>query len=579
MLLHVLRRFLRSYRRDFGIVVVLQVIQTLAALWLPTLNADIINNGVVQGDTGYILRIGGVMLAVSAVQVLCAVGAVYVGARTAMAVGRDMRTAVFDRVQRFGSAEMGRFGAPSLITRTTNDVQQVQLVLLMTFVIIIMAPIMMVGGVVMALQQDVPLSALLLVVVPLLAAVMGLAALRLRPLFRQMQERLDRINLVLREQIQGVRVIRSFNRQGTERDRFAVANDELMTTALGVGRLMAVLFPAVQLIISASSVAVVWFGAGRIDGGGMEVGALIAFLNYLMQILMAVLMAVMMFMLVPRAEVSAERIDAVLRTTPVIASPARPTRLPERRRPLPVELAGATFGYPGADAPVLAGVDLRLTPGTTTAVIGSTGAGKTTLVNLVPRLLDVTAGAVRLGGVDVRDLDLAELRARVALVPQKAYLFSGTVADTLRLGRPEATDAELWRALEVAQARDFVEEMPAGLDSPVEQGGANFSGGQRQRLAIARALVRPADVYLFDDSFSALDYATDARLRAALPAATGGASILVVGQRVASIRGADQILVLDDGHPVGLGTHAELMASCPTYQEIVLSQLSAAEAA
>lgn len=580
MLLRVLGRFLRPYRRDVTIVVVLQLIQSLAALSLPTLNADIIDHGVVVGDTGYIMRIGGLMLGITAVQVVATIVAVYFGARTAMAMGRDLRRDLFGTVQRFSLEEMGRFGAPSLITRTTNDVQQIQMVVLMTFTIMVMAPIMMVGGVVMALQLDVQLSGLLVVIIPLLAAVMGFVVVRMRPLFRQMQERIDRINLVMREQIAGVRVIRAFNRQETERDRFAGANTDLMTTALGVGKLMALMFPVVMLIINASSVAVIWFGAGRIDSGEMQVGALIAFLSYLMQILMAVLMAVFIFMMVPRAEVAAERAVAVLDVEPAIVAPAAPRALPERAaRGLRIELDGATFGYAGADEPVLHEVSLDLAPGTTTAVIGSTGSGKSTLINLLPRLIDVTGGAVRIGGVDVRETDPAALRERIALVPQKAYLFSGTIASTLRHGRPGATDEELWAALEAAQARDFVEALPEGLGAVVEQGGTNFSGGQRQRLAIARALVRDADVYLFDDSFSALDFATDARLRAALPAATGGATTIIVGQRVATIRDAAQIVVLEEGRTVGVGTHEELMETCETYQEIVYSQLSVEEAA
>ncbi|MHB1287749.1 ABC transporter ATP-binding protein [Georgenia sp.] len=580
MLLRVLGRFLRPYRRDVTIVVVLQLIQSLAALSLPTLNADIIDNGVVVGDTGYILRIGGLMLAITAVQVATTIGAVYFGARSAMAMGRDMRRDIFGNVQRFSLEEMGRFGAPSLITRSTNDVQQVQMVVLMTFTIMVVAPILMVGGVVMALQLDVQLSGLLIVIIPLLAAVMGLVVVKMRPLFRQIQERIDRINLVMREQITGVRVIRAFNRQDTERERFAVANTDLMTTALGVGKLMALMFPGVLLIINASSVAVIWFGAARIDSGEMQVGALIAFLSYLMQILMAVMMAVFIFMLVPRAEVSAERIVAVLDIDPAIVAPAAPRPLPARAgRGLPVELDGATFGYAGADEPVLHDLSLQLEPGTTTAIIGSTGSGKSTLVNLLPRLIDVTGGAVRVGGVDVRELDPTELRERIALVPQKAYLFSGTIASTLRFGRPDATDEELWAALEAAQAHDFVVALPEGLGAVVEQGGTNFSGGQRQRLAIARALVRRADVYLFDDSFSALDFATDARLRAALPGATHGATTIIVGQRVATIRDAAQIVVLEEGRTVGVGTHTELMDTCTTYQEIVYSQLSVEEAA
>ncbi|MEE6296527.1 ABC transporter ATP-binding protein [Georgenia wangjunii] len=581
MLIRTLRRVLRRYRGAVVAIVVLQVAQTIAALALPSLNADIINNGVVAGDTGYIVRVGGVMLAITAVQISCAIAAVYLGARTAMSVGRALRSGVFDRVQRFSVEEMGRFGAPSLITRSTNDVQQVQMVTMLGFTIMVMAPIMSVGGVVMALRQDVGLSALLAVVVPLLLLVMGAILVRMRPLFRVMQEKIDRINLVMREQIGGVRVIRAFNRQPSERERFAGANTSFMATATGVGYLMALMFPAVLLIINASTVAVIWFGAGRIESGEMEVGALIAFLNYLMQILMSVLMAVMMFVMVPRAEVSAERIDEVLSLEPGIVAPAQPRRLPPPDpgggRGLTVELDGATFGYAGAESPVLHDVTIRLEPGRTTAVIGSTGSGKTTLVNLVPRLIDVTAGAVRVGGVDVREADPGELRTRVCLVPQKAFLFSGTIASTLRHGKPDATDEELWAAIDAAQARDFVEAV--GLDATVEQGGTNFSGGQRQRLAIARALVREGDVYLFDDSFSALDYATDARLRAGLPAATGGATVLIVGQRVASIKDADQIVVLDDGRVVGVGTHTELMDANPTYTQIVLSQLSAQEAA
>ncbi|MEE6282994.1 ABC transporter ATP-binding protein [Georgenia sunbinii] len=577
MLIRALRRFLRPYRRDVGFVVVLQFLQTIAALSLPSLNAAIIDNGVVAGDTGYILRVGGVMLAISAAQVLCAIAAVYFGARTAMSVGRDIRRATFTRVQRFSAAELGQFGAPSLITRSTNDVQQVQMVTLMTFTIIVMAPIMMVGGIIMAIQQDLGLSVLLAVVVPVLLGVMGLIAWRMGPLFKVVQKRIDRINLVMREQITGVRVIRAFNRQPTERRRFETANDELMTVNLKIGYLMALMFPVVMVILNTSTVGVIWFGAGRIDSGAMEVGAMVAFLNYLMQILMSVLMASMMFMMVPRASVSAGRIMDVLGTEPQIVAPPSPQALPARGQPLVVELDGASFGYAGADEPVLHDVSLRLAPGRTTAIVGSTGAGKSTLVNLLPRLLDVTGGAVRAGGTDVRELDPAALRERISIVPQRAFLFSGTIASTLRIAAPQATDAELWEALEAAQARDFVTEL--GLDARVEQGGSNFSGGQRQRLAIARALLRPADLYVFDDSFSALDYATDARLRAALPDATRGAAILIVAQRVATIRDADEILVLDDGHAVGLGSHDELMASNPTYQEIVLSQLSVQEAA
>lgn len=581
MLLQFLRTHLRPYRRAVVAVLVLQTVQTIAALTLPDLNADIINNGVVAGDTGYIISTGGVMLLIAGVQVACAVTAVYFGARTAMAMGRDVRAATFRHVQGFSLSELSVFGAPSLITRTTNDVQQVQMVMLFLFTIIVVAPIMMVGGVVMAVRQDTGLSLLLVVAVPVLLTIMLLLAKRLSPLFRLIQQRIDRINLVMREQITGVRVIRAFNRQATERARFEEANTDLMTTSLSVGYLMALLFPTAQVILNASSVAVIWFGAGRISSGAMEVGALVAFLNYLMMILMAVMMATMMFVIVPRAAVSAGRISEVLDTEPEIRAPAAPAELAPRTGAATgevlFELDSASFGYRGATEPVLHDIDLRLRAGRTTGIIGSTGSGKTTLVNLLPRLIDVTAGAVLAGGTDVRELDPSVLRDRVSVVPERSYLFSGTVASTLRFSRPDASDEEIMAALEVAQAEDFVRQV--GLEAPVDQGGTNFSGGQRQRLAIARALLKPADLYVFDDSFSALDYTTDARLRVALPRATGSAAVLVVAQRVATIRHADEIVVLDAGRVVGRGHHEELLESNETYREIVLSQLSAEEAA
>lgn len=589
MLLALLRNFLRPYRGAMIAVLVLQAIQTGASLLLPSLNADIIDHGVVAGDTGYILRVGALMLLVSGIQVGTAIAAVYFGARTAMAVGRDVRAATFRQVQGFSVAELGRFGAPSLITRTTNDVQQVQMVLLFSFTIIISAPIMMVGGVVMAVRQDSGLSLLLVVAVPILLGVMITLARRLGPLFQLIQQRIDRINRVMREQITGVRVIRAFNRQPTERDRFAAANEELQQTSLSVGYVMALVFPTVQLIINGSSVAVIWFGASRIASGDMQVGALVAFLNYLLMILMAVLMTTMMFMIVPRAEVSAGRIREVLATEPQIRTPARVVDFPrpavpqqpdgavaEERNRVLFELADVSFGYAGASEPVLHHIDLSLRAGTTTGVIGATGAGKTTLVNLLPRLIDATGGVVRAGGIDVKDLDLAALRQRISLVPQRSFLFSGSIASTLRFSRPEATEEELMRVLEIAQAADFVNRR--GLDAEVTQGGANFSGGQRQRLAIARALLKPADLYIFDDSFSALDYSTDARLRAALPQATGDAAVLIVAQRVATIQHASEIIVLDGGTIVGRGRHEELLATNTTYREIVHSQLSAEEA-
>ncbi|NKY09515.1 ABC transporter ATP-binding protein [Cellulomonas hominis] len=577
MLLRLLREYLRPYRSQVVYVMLLQLAQTIATLYLPTLNADIIDKGVAVGDTGYILRIGGVMLGVSLLQVACSVLAVYFGAQVAMSFGRDLREGLFTRVQDFSAREVGQFGAPSLITRTTNDVQQVQMVVLLTFTIMVMAPIMLVGGVVLALQQDVALSGLLLVVVPVLGVVVGLIVSKMVPYFRVMQKRIDAINRVMREQITGLRVIRAFVRERREAERFAEANDALFDTSLRVGRLMSLMFPAVMLIMNLTSVGVLWFGAGRIDAGDMQIGALTAFLSYIMYILMAVMMASMMFVMVPRAVVSSERITDVLDTESSVVASSVPVRLEQPRGRL--ELRDVEFRYPGAERPVLHGIDLVAEPGRTTAVIGSTGSGKTTLVNLVPRLFDATAGTVRIDGVDVRDLAPDDLWSLIGLVPQRPYLFSGTVASNLRYGNPDATDEDLWHALEVAQARSFVAEMPGGLDAPVAQGGTNVSGGQRQRLAIARALVRKPAIYLFDDSFSALDFATDAALRAALVPETRHSAVVVVAQRVATIRDADRIVVLDEGAVVGTGTHAELMDTCETYREIVFSQISAEEAA
>ncbi|MFE3552330.1 ABC transporter ATP-binding protein [Streptomyces kronopolitis] len=577
MLVRLVRGHLRPHRRALSLIVLLQLIQTLATLYLPTLNADIIDNGVVKGDTGYILGTGGFMIVVTLLQIVCAIGAVYFGARTAMALGRDLRAAVFDRVQSFSAREIGAFGAPSLITRTTNDVQQVQMLVLMTFTMMVTAPIMCIGGVLMALNQDVPLSGLLLVIVPVLAVLISLIVRRLRPLFRGVQQRIDTVNRVLREQITGIRVIRAFVRDGYERERFAGANTDLFDMSLRSGRLMSMMFPLVMLIVNLSGVAVVWFGGLRIDADKMEIGALTAFLSYLMYILMSIMMATFMVMMLPRAEVCAERIQEVLSTDSSVVPPENPVTTLRRHGEL--ELRNVEFRFPGAEQPVLKDISLIARPGETTAVIGSTGSGKSTLLGLVPRLFDATGGAVLVDGEDVRTLDPETLARTIGLVPQKPYLFSGTVAGNLRYGNPDATDAELWQALETAQAREFVERMEGGLAAPVAQGGGNVSGGQRQRLAIARALVRRPEIYLFDDSFSALDYATDAALRAALSRETDRATVVIVAQRVATIRGADRIVVLDEGRVVGTGTHTELMAGNETYREIVLSQLTEQEAA
>lgn len=576
MLIKLLKVHLRPYRKEITLVMLFQFLQTIATLYLPALNADIIDNGVVAGDTGYVLEVGAGMLGITLLQITAQGVAVYFGARTAMAVGRDLRAAIFDRVQSFSAREVGQFGAPSLITRTTNDVQQIQMLVLLTFTLMVSAPIMCVGGIVLAMRQDVPLSSLLLVIVPILVTVIGLIIARMRPLFRSMQARLDRVNRVMREQITGIRVIRAFVRDDHERARYGVANEELTAVSLRVGRIMALMFPTVMLIVNISSVAVLWFGGHRISSGSMGVGELTAFLSYLMQILMSIMMATFMFMMVPRAEVCAERIEEVLGTESSVAPPPVPVTTLSRHGEL--ELRDVGFRYPGAEAGVLSGVRLIARPNQVTAIIGSTGSGKTTLLNLIPRLFDATEGQVLVDGVDVRDLDPALLSRLIGLVPQRPYLFSGTIASNLRYGNPDATDEQLWEALEIAQARSFVESMAGQLDAPVAQGGTNVSGGQRQRLAIARTLVHRPEIYLFDDSFSALDYATDAALRAALTAHIADATVVIVAQRVSTIRDADRIIVLDDGQVAGTGTHEELMETSPTYREIVLSQLTAEEA-
>lgn len=577
MLLRLIWRYLKPHWPLLVGVVVFQLAQSIASLYLPTLNADIIDYGIAKGDTGYIMSTGALLLGMTLVQIAAAITAVYFGAKAAMGLGRDLREAIFVRVGEFSEREVSKFGAPSLITRTTNDVQQVQVLTLMTCTLLVSAPILAVGGVIMALRQDVQLSWILVVAVPVLLIAIGLIISRMVPLFRLMQARIDTVNRVLREQLTGIRVIRAFVREGRETDRFAQANADVTATAMSAGRLFALVFPVVLLVMNVTSIAVLWFGAFRIEDGSMQIGALTAFLSYIVQILMAVMMASFMAIMIPRAAVSADRISEVLATDTSVVLPLHPvTELGAKGL---VELRDVSFSYPGAEHPVLSNLSFTAKPGQTTAIIGSTGAGKTTLVNLLPRLFDATSGSVLIDGVDVRDLDPDVLWGRIGLVPQRAYLFSGTVATNLRYGRPDATDDELWTALETAQAADFVREMPEGLDAAIAQGGTNVSGGQRQRLAIARALVKRSEIYVFDDSFSALDTTTDAQLRRALFKTERAATKIVVAQRVSTIVDADQILVIEDGDIVGRGTHAELMVSSKTYAEIVNSQLKAEEAA
>ena len=576
-MIRLLATYLRPYRWPLAVVIVLVTVQALANLYLPNLNADIINNGVLTGDTGYIIRTGGLMLLVTFLVGVCAVVSVYFGSRTAMAFGRDVRSAIFRKVMSFSQKETNVFGTPSLITRNTNDVQQVQMVLIMTFNIMIIAPIMLIGGVIMALREDVPLSGLLIVIVPLVALVMGVIATRAMPLFRSMQKRTDRVQQVMRETLSGMRVIRAFVRTDHDEARYDVANRDLTDTALRTNRLFAMMIPFLFGIMNLSTVAIVWFGGLRIDSGGMPIGNLSAFLQYVMQILMSVMMAALMFVMVPRAAASAERIQQVLDSEAELCDPDVPAELPDPQGL--VEFAHVQFGYPGAEEPVLCDISFTAKPGQTTAIVGSTGAGKTTLVNLIPRFYDVTSGSVRIDGVDVRRLRQEDLWRLMGMVPQKSFLFSGTVASNLRYGDDTATDDELWKALGIAQAREFVSEMTGGLEAEIDQGGTNVSGGQRQRLAIARAVVRQPKVFIFDDSFSALDFKTDQQLRAALKHEIQGATVIIVAQRVGTILHADQIVVLDGGNVAGVGTHEELMKTCETYKEIVYSQLSREEAA
>ena len=575
MLKRLLTTVLAKYKGLLWVVVVFQAIQAVAGLYLPTLNSDIINNGIVKEDLGYIWRIGGLMLVVTILQVGFSVIAVYFGSKVAMGFGRDVRRSLFHQVNDFSAREVAQFGAPSLITRITNDVQQVQMLVLMTCTLLLSAPFTSIGGVILAMQQDLGLSRILMFSIPILAVLLGLIIGSMVPSFRKMQERIDRINEILREQLTGIRIVRAFVREPEEKKRFSDANAAVTEVALRGGRLQALMFPTATLIINISSVAVVWFGSDRINAGLMQPGAMIAFLTYLTQILMSVMMATWMAALIPRASVSAERIQEVLNTpTSVVVSENAITEL---QQTAVLQFDSVGFHYPGAELPVLDKVSFTVRAGQTLAVIGSTGSGKTTLVSLIPRLFDATSGSVLLDGVDVRDLAPEALWSRVGIVPQKPYLFSGTVASNLGYGKEDATEEEMWAALRTAQAEDFVRAMPGGLDAVIAQGGSNVSGGQRQRLAIARALIRHPEIYLFDDSFSALDLATDARLREALAPSVRDAVVVIVAQRVSTIRDADQILVLEDGACVGLGTHDELLATCPTFQEIVESQAAVNE--
>ena len=570
MLKELLSTVLAKYKRYIWLVVAFQAVQSIAGLYLPTVNADIIDNGVIKNDVPYIWQMGGIMLGVTIVQITFSVGAVYYGSKVAMGFGRDVRRSLFHQVNDFSSREVAQFGAPSLITRITNDVQQVQMLVLMTCTLLLAAPFTTIGGVFLAMHQDLGLSRILVVAMPVLAVTLAVIIMSMVPTFRLMQERIDRINVILREQLTGIRVLRAFVREPEETERFRLANQAVTETALRGGRLQSLMFPTATLFINISSVAVVWFGSDRIAEGVMQPGAMIAFLTYLTQILMSVMMATWMAALLPRASVSAERIQEVLHTPSSVVISA--SAITELSRTAELNFNDVGFHYPGAEEPVLKDINFTVRAGQTMAVIGSTGSGKTTLVNLVTRLFDATAGSVVLDGVDVRDLAPEALWSRVGIVPQKPYLFSGTIASNLQYGKDDATEEEMWEALRVAQAEDFVRAMPGGLNAVIAQGGTNVSGGQRQRLAIARALIRHPEIYLFDDSFSALDLTTDAQLRAALKPLAQNAVVLVVAQRVSTIRDADQILVLEDGECVGLGTHDELIATCPTYQEIVDSQ-------
>jgi ATP-binding cassette subfamily B multidrug efflux pump len=573
--------YLKPYSKLIAVVFVLVLFRAITNLYLPTLNAEIINYGVIPGDTGYIATMGGYMLLVALLQTACAVAAMYLGAKAAMSFGRDMRSDLFRKVESFSLSEINRFGTPSLITRNTNDVQQIQMLVAIGLSMMLFAPMMLVGGLIMALRQDAPLSVTLAVIIPVMVAALALILMRAIPLFRSMQKKIDRLNQVMRETLSGVRVIRAFARDDYEERRFEVANQDLTAVGLRVMRLFATMFPVVMGIIFLSTAAIMYFGAKRVDSGGMPIGNLTAFISYVMQILFSILMAVMLASFVPRAAASADRIREVLDVEPTISDPGAALVISSRDgdpRGV-VEFKNVGFRYPGAEEAILSSISFTARPGQTTAIIGSTGSGKSTLISLIPRLYDVSSGSITLDGVDIRELDLASLWRHIGFVPQKAFLFSGTVASNLRYGDETASNEDLWHALSIAQGKDFVEAMPGGLEEPIMQGGSNVSGGQRQRLAIARALVKKAEVYILDDSLSALDFKTDSMLRASLKREINDATVIVVAQRVSSIRHADQIIVLDDGTIAGLGTHEELMGTCETYREIVYSQLTAEEAA
>jgi len=577
VLTNVLKTYLRPYRKSVAIVLVLLLIQAIANLYLPNLNAELINNGVVKGNISYIWKIGGIMLAASTLIMAASIVLAFLSAKVSMAFGRDLRGAVFTAVEGFSARELNQFGAPSLITRNTNDVQQVQMVLFMGLIMMVSAPITGIGAFIMALRTNAKLSGLLLVAVPVMAILIFTLLRRIVPLFRVMQQKIDRINLVLREQISGVRVIRAFVKTRFEEERFAETSEDLMNTTLSVTRTFAIMFPSLMLLLNLSSVAVIWFGGKLVDSGQMSIGNLTAFLAYIMQILSSVMMAVMMSLMIPRAAASAERIQEVLLTASSVVDTVNP-QIPVKRTGI-VEFHNVEFRYPGAEQPILSNISFTALPGKVTAIVGSTGSGKTTLLNLIPRFIDVTDGTVTLDGINVREQSLEGVWSEIGLVPQRSLLFGGTIAENLRYGDAQATDEQLWNALEIAQAKDFVLELPEKLEARVAQGGTNFSGGQRQRLSIARAVVKRPQIYILDDSFSALDYSTDAKLRAALEQEAAHATVLVVAQRVSTILGADQIIVLDKGQIVGIGTHHELMRICETYREIVLSQLSPEEAA